>query len=66
MRKQLMRYITDVFKKIVNKKIVNKKIISPKEARIYLYHYYDRDLGPFKNISELPDEKTAFIKIDID
>ncbi len=33
---------------------------------MYLYHYYDRDLGPFKNISELPDEKPAFIKIDID
>lgn len=33
---------------------------------MYLYHYYDRDLAPFKNISELPDEKPAFIKIDID
>ena len=33
---------------------------------MYIYHYYDRDLGPFKNISELPDEEAAFIKIDID
>lgn len=55
MRKQLMRYITDVFKKIVN-----KKIISP-QARMYLYHYYDRDLAPFKNISELPDEEAEKI-----
>lgn len=33
---------------------------------MYLYHYYDRDLAPFKNISELPDEEAVFIKIDID
>lgn len=28
---------------------------------MYLYHYYDRDLGPFKNISELPDEEVEKI-----
>ena len=28
---------------------------------MYLYHYYDRDLGPFKNISELPDEEAGKI-----
>lgn len=26
---------------------------------MYLYHYYDKDIGPFKNISELPDEEAA-------
>lgn len=29
---------------------------------MYLYHYYDRDLGPFKNISELPDENRLLSK----
>lgn len=28
---------------------------------MYIYHYYDRDLGPFKNISELPDEEAEKI-----
>lgn len=28
---------------------------------MYLYHCYDHDLGPFKNISELPDEEAEKI-----
>lgn len=28
---------------------------------MYLYHYYDRDYGPFKNLSELTDEEAVVI-----
>ena len=42
------------------KKLLIKKSYPP-QARMYLYHYYDRDLAPFKNISELPDEEAEKI-----
>lgn len=32
---------------------------------IYLYHYYDQTLGPFKNLSDLSDEEAKQILLDM-
>ena len=32
---------------------------------IYLYHYYDKTIGPFKNLSDLSDEEANRILLDM-
>lgn len=32
---------------------------------IYLYHYYDRTIGPFKNLSDLSDEEAKAVLMDM-